>query len=352
MNDRERLLFYYAAGRLFLPRPRYLCFNSTLRCDGRCVHCGIWKDKSGPERGEIGAAELGRILDQPFFHRIETAWITGGEPTLREDIPEVAKALTGRLPSLSTLGIATNGLAPARVLGRARGMIEAAGPSRSVFFHVSLDGAGDTHDLARNRQGAFKAVMETVAGLKKLQSAKSGARVEIGLNCVISPVNVAGLDALHELARDLGVPITFNLALVTDQVYRNAEAEKDLVPSDKQRLEVIEFLDRIAPVSPAPFQYQYNIIQAILRGRPRPRRCLTMFSTININADATLILCPAASDWFPEDVTGKDLTRIWNGPAARETRRRVIRELCPSCPLSCSLGDSMPFSEWVRGWEG
>jgi MoaA/NifB/PqqE/SkfB family radical SAM enzyme len=351
MKDFERLLNYYAAGRLFLPRPRYLCFNATLRCDGHCGHCGIWKDKA--EGPELGAGRIGEVLKSPLFERVETAWLTGGEPTLREDVGDISRAMTGSLPSLKTLGIATNALDPGRTLDRVAAMKEAASPGgQNLFVHISLDGVGEVHDRVRGKAGAFAAVLETIDGLIGIREGEPGSRLEIGLNCVIQPINVAGLDGLLAFAKERGLPLMFNVVLVTDQVYRNKDMEKALSFSEDDRSKVVNFLDRIIPESPAPFQYQYDIIRRVLAGGPRPRRCLTLYTTVNINADGSLIPCPAASDIFPRSVVEEAVDKLWTSSGARTMRDTIRREYCPTCMLSCSLGDSMPLGEWLKGGWG
>ena len=73
---------------------------------------------------------------------------------------------------------------------------------------------------------------------------------------------------------------------------------------------------------------------------------------MNINADGSWIPCPAASDFRPANLLHEDVEKLWRSGQAKELRRRVHRELCSSCMLSCSLGDSMPWSEWRRGgWD-
>jgi MoaA/NifB/PqqE/SkfB family radical SAM enzyme len=348
MNDRERLLTYYTAA-ILRPPPRLLCVNATLRCDGHCGHCGIWREPAGDE---FRPDELRRALATPFFQRIETAWITGGEPTLREDLAEVARAMVESLSGLRTLGLATNALDPGRVEDRVRAMREAAGPGRSLFVHLSLDGLGEIHDRVRQRPGAFAAAVETIGRLERLR-AEAGAPIELGLNCVIQPANLVGLEALSGFARERGLPLTFNVALVTNQIYRNQAFAAGLALGPEERLRVAAFLRSIAPASPPALRYQYRLMQEVLAGRPQPGRCLTLYSTVNINADGSLIPCPASSDLFPRNALVEDMAALWRSDEAEAMRGRVRRELCPGCMLSCSLGDSMPLSEWLRGgWEG
>jgi MoaA/NifB/PqqE/SkfB family radical SAM enzyme len=351
VNDRDRLKTYYLAGRIGTTRPRFLCVNATLRCDGGCSHCGIWREKqTGPE---LTAGQLGQVLSGELFQKIETAWITGGEPTLRDDLANLARAMTSSLPSLATLGIATNALDPGRVLASVRALAFALKAGQRLFVHVSLDGVGEVHDRVRRRPGAFAAVTETLAGLEKLKHELPEAGLEIGLNCVIQPANLTGLDELASFARERKLGLTFNVAQVTDQIYRSHAMAGQLTLSAEHQREVMAFFDRIMNESPPPLRYQYRIIKAVLSGKPRPGRCLTLHSTVNINADGTLIPCPTTSDLFPHHALKEDLAALHQSREAREFRRRAAREFCPECMLSCSLGDSMPLTEWLSGgWEG
>jgi MoaA/NifB/PqqE/SkfB family radical SAM enzyme len=222
---------------------------------------------------------------------------------------------------------------------------------QSLFAHVSLDGVGEVHDRVRGKPGAFNAVSETISRIMKLKE-EAGARIEIGLNCVIQPGNVDGLDELFSFAKERGLPLMFNAVLVTDQIYRNREMEAALSFSEADKRKVIAFLDRVSPESLPAFRYQYGIIKEVMQGGARPRRCLTLYTTININADGSLIPCPASSDLFPKNALLEDMDKLWQSKEAKDVRHNITCSFCPSCMLSCSLGDSMPMGEWVRGgWD-
>lgn len=346
MSNLERVAWYYFAGRPFIPRPRYLCFNGTLRCDLKCLHCGIWQDKL--EGSEIDAAALDKIVKQKFFTDIHTAWLTGGEPTLRKDAGELARVMVERLPSLRTLGLATNGVQTERVISVVRSMREAMTPERhALFVHVSLDGLGEVHDRIRGREGAFKGVIATLEEIERMKS--NGPPIAVGLNCVIQPENVGNLPDIHRFASERGMSLTFNAAVITDQIFRTADRAKSLALQTDEKKKVVDFLKSIISDSEPVFRYQYMIILRVLKGMPRPRRCLSLYSTININANGVLIPCPAASDVFPVNVCGMDVEEIWRSAAAREMRKRIEKEFCPSCMLSCSVGDAMSLREFIAG---
>jgi MoaA/NifB/PqqE/SkfB family radical SAM enzyme len=351
MSDWQRLLWYYGAGRFFTPRPRWLCYNATYRCDSHCLHCGIWRGKYQAE--ELPPAELKRIFSGPFFGAVHTAWLTGGEPTLRRDLAAVVAVMIASMPSLHTLGLATHGIRTRRVVPQLVNLLDVLDPARhSLFVHVSVDGIGETHDRVRGVAGAYAGVIATLDAIAQLRCDYPAHRIEVGLNCVIQPANLADLDRLLDLARERGHSITFNLVQLSEQYFANLAAETLLRFAPEQVELVTRFLHRLATESPPALGDHYRQVAQVLHGEPRRRRCLTPWSTINLDADGTYLTCPTATYLFPVNVLGRDPEEVWQSREVDALRRRIQVEYCPTCPLSCSLGDSLTLSEWWRGgWE-
>ncbi len=72
----------------------------TYRCQSRCSMCQVWQHPSVPAE-EIGPATLAKLPNG-----FRTITLTGGEPTLREDLPELAAVLR---PKTRRLVVMTNG---------------------------------------------------------------------------------------------------------------------------------------------------------------------------------------------------------------------------------------------------
>lgn len=110
----------------------YLRLSVTDRCDLRCTYC-IPKGFKGFEEPKhwLTFDEIERLLS--VFARLGTSRIrmTGGEPLLRRNLPELAGRIA-RLPGISDLSLSTN----ATRLGRHAADLKAAGVSR---INVSLD---------------------------------------------------------------------------------------------------------------------------------------------------------------------------------------------------------------------
>lgn len=110
----------------------YLRLSVTDRCDLRCTYC-IPKGFKGFEEPQhwLSFDEIERLL--AAFARLGTSRIrlTGGEPLLRRNLPELATRIA-RLPGIGDLSLSTN----ATRLSRHAEELKAAGVSR---INVSLD---------------------------------------------------------------------------------------------------------------------------------------------------------------------------------------------------------------------
>jgi len=346
MNNLERLLFYYGAGRIFIPRPRYLIYNATLRCDLSCRHCGIWENK---KKRELAADELDRILDRKFFSQVETAWITGGEPTLRKDLASLARVLRSRLPAMTVLGIATNGFATERVLSRLEEIGAELDASRqAIFLQFSIDGVAEVHDRIRG-PGAFSNLEATVEGVKQFRARHPGLKVDCGFNCVVQPENVLQLEAIKTFAAEHHAGITFNIVAITDQIYYTHHKAAELAFSSGLRQEAIKFLEKLKAESGPAFRQQYQSFISVLKGKKRDRRCLSLYSTFIVNSDGTWIPCPLCSEWERVDFLKTDPELFWKSGQAQALRRKAEAQLCPGCLLGCSLGDSLSMREFLAG---
>jgi MoaA/NifB/PqqE/SkfB family radical SAM enzyme len=348
MDDWQRLLWYYGAGKFFNPRPRWLCYNVTRRCDSKCLHCGVAEPETLAE--EMPPEDLRLALAQPFFGAIRTAWLTGGEPTLRQNLAAVARVMVETLPALDTLGLATHAIRTQRVIQQILNLLDALDPKRhGLFIHVSLDGLGETHDRIRGVPGAFAGVMATLEAISELRRDSPAYRLEVGLNCVIQPENVADLPALRELAQKRGLSITFNTVCISDQIFNNREREAKLTFSPEARGGVIAFLEATARLVSPGLAAHYRQIARMLEGAPRARRCLSLWSTIILDSDGTYLPCPTASALLPISAQSRDLEEVWQGPELKAVRQRIELEFCPACQLGCSLGDSLTWAEWRQG---
>ena len=153
MNIRKRILFELERLRrknLQQLHPlQQLFWESTLRCNVHCLHCG--SDCSSSEvTPDMPAEDFLRVIDQSVTPHVDPhkvlIIISGGEPLMRTDLAEVGKALKQRgYP----WGMVTNGLA----MTEKRFKELMASGLRSMA--ISFDGMKDNHNWMRQHPLAF-----------------------------------------------------------------------------------------------------------------------------------------------------------------------------------------------------
>ncbi len=162
----------------------YVRVSVTDRCDLRCNYC-LPKDFHGFEEPEhwLTFAEWTRLLG--LMARLGTRRIrlTGGEPLLRRNLPQLAAALT-RLPGVEEVALSTNGTQLAR---HAQGLRD-AGVRR---LNVSLDSLRAERVAQVNGRDVLAQVLEG------LETAKAAGFTPIKINTVaMAGVNEDEIDQL------------------------------------------------------------------------------------------------------------------------------------------------------------
>jgi MoaA/NifB/PqqE/SkfB family radical SAM enzyme len=196
------------AGALLLKRrPLHLTFFATRRCDARCPFC-FSRGRAAGREPELSLEEIERLA--PTVGPLLWLAFSGGEPTLREELPEIAAAFARHCRPVFVL-LSTNALDPGRTLAAARDLLAAA-PRSTVAVKLSLDGPAEVHDRLRGVPGAHARVLESLALLRDL--AVDEPRLEVGVNTVLCAANAGTMgDVFAEVYRLDGVR-THTLSLV------------------------------------------------------------------------------------------------------------------------------------------
>jgi len=137
----------------------------TWKCNSKCATCSIWQ-KEG-EGAELSIGEIDSATRSPYFRRTEYITISGGEPTMRDDLAEVVSVLHRNIPT-ATFGITLNGLVPGRAERFFRDVFAANPGIRFHLAGVSLNGPRDIHDATRGVPGSWDKAVETYDRIKDM----------------------------------------------------------------------------------------------------------------------------------------------------------------------------------------
>jgi cyclic pyranopterin phosphate synthase len=149
----------------------YVRLSVTDRCDLRCFYClpGDYQDFSEPDDW-LTFAEIERVIGAFVSLGVRRIRITGGEPLVRKNLPELAGNLA-RIPGILDLSLSTNAVG----MTRHAEALRTAGISR---INVSLD----TLRAERFKQITKGNLDKVIAGL---MAAKQSGFAPIKINMVV-----------------------------------------------------------------------------------------------------------------------------------------------------------------------
>ena len=167
------------------------------RCDLRCQYCMPEEHYTWlPNKDILNASEIERVVDAFCQVGVRSVRLTGGEPLLRADLPELVARLAA-LPLVEDLALTTN----ARQLAHRAGPLREAGLQRVT---VSLDSLQPARFEALTRRAVHPKVL---AGIRAAAAAGFDA-LKIN-SVVVRGFNDDELVALLEFGREVGAEVRF-----------------------------------------------------------------------------------------------------------------------------------------------
>jgi radical SAM protein with 4Fe4S-binding SPASM domain len=158
------------------------------RCNLQCEHCSQHARLNQPDdlqRGEL--VKLSEELD-----KLEALHLTGGEPFLRDDLPEICAQFI-RHNSLVRLSISTSGYYVARTARTVERLLLAHPTLEQLTIELSLDGTSDFHNRFRGDTRSFDNAIQTYYGLAAVARRDPRLRLRV--------VSTATRDNLEEIER-------------------------------------------------------------------------------------------------------------------------------------------------------
>lgn len=164
-------------------------WNITRKCNLKCVHCYAQaKDKDF--ENELSTKEGKNLLDDLAQFGVPVVLFSGGEPTIRKDLPELAAyAVEKGMRAV----ISTNGTLISQKMAQT---LKEIGLS---YVGISIDGMEEINDRFRGVKGAYKSALEGIKNCKQ-------AGIKVGLRFTINKFNAAEIPAIFELLEEMDIP--------------------------------------------------------------------------------------------------------------------------------------------------
>src|SRR5688572_209603 len=163
----------------------------TSRCNALCQTCFYHAELNHP--GDMTFAQIEKV--SRTMPPITDLWLSGGEPTLRGDVPQIIDMFVAN-NRVNRVIIPTNGLIKSRVFDIVDRAL-ANNPSIDLYLNVALAGYGETHDRIRGVPGNWEKTLDCIESLYPLK-ARYTDRFRLNVNTVVCAENYTEIEMLSE----------------------------------------------------------------------------------------------------------------------------------------------------------
>jgi MoaA/NifB/PqqE/SkfB family radical SAM enzyme len=289
--------------------------------------CNRYKEPSRPE-DEI-TIETIKKLPRMYFTNV-----TGGEPFLREDLPEIIAELYKKSDRIV---ISTNGFFTDRIISLCEKFPQ-------VGIRISIEGLEETNNKIRGLDDGFNRGYNT---LKKL---KAMGMKDVGFGMTVQDMNCRDLLPLYDISDELG--LEFATAALHNSFYfvetQNVFHDKALVTEQIAGL-INKLLTSKSPKKWFRAYFNHGLINYI-NDKPRLLPCDMSFDTFFIDPFGDVMPCNGTQE---KEVMGNlgnaTWEEIWSSEAADEVRAKV-RSCERNCWMIGSVSPAMKKYIWIPTW--
>ncbi|MBA3949665.1 MAG: radical SAM protein [Acidobacteria bacterium] len=331
-------------------KPTVVIYNCTWVCDARCEMCNNWK--WGNRKEDMTVEQVDRIFDNPFWSNVENLNISGGEPTTRNDLPELVELFHRRLPRLRKIGINTTGITHHRAIPMLTRIVEfCAEKGLLLSIRVSLDGIGETHAAVRNVKNAFDKAGTTIAAMQAL--ADTHANFQFGIAATIFKQNLDDAENILAWAREKNLDVVFNMLRFTDAMLHNKHLEESVGFKSREETFMRKFfLDRVAEesiLSGQSFMY-LHYADMIANGYQRTMPCPFQRQGLLLNPNGDLFYCENSKKLG--NVLETKVDDLYFEAGNVEHREQLKASTCATCLSPCQMNVAaikqvMPYAKFL-----
>ncbi len=310
-----------------LSAPLRMDMALTFECQNNCVHCYA----GGPhETPELTTQQWKEVIDRLQQVGVFILTFTGGEPTLREDLPELL--LYGETKGMVT-GLITNGR---RLADKA--YVEALEKTGLDFIQVTLEShKPNIHDLMTATKGSWK---ETVAGIKNIIPTQIYATT----NTTLSKYNASNFLETVDFLKKLGVAgfgcnsliYSGKADAISEDFALPLETLNELLPRIREKADHLGL--KFLWYTPT----QYCRLDPVKLGLG-VKSCTAAMINMCIGPNGDAYPCQSYFESLG-NILKDDWQRIWNHPLAVQIRNReYVEPRCRDCPQLQICGGGCPL---------
>jgi len=195
--------------------PIYVQFAVTKNCNLRCKMCA--SNSSRSQEKDLSVNDIGKIAAVLDKIGVAVVVLTGGEPFIRNDLPEIISAFTKRG---ITVRVQTNGILATE------DKIKLSINAGLKDITISLDTlSGELQDRISGKSGSWNEIINSIVRFSALLPKRGTI---LGLNTVVSKYNI---DEIHKMVK-FATKIGFYISLIP--VHISSSNKNFLIRKDAQ----------------------------------------------------------------------------------------------------------------------
>jgi len=303
----------------------------TYRCQNRCDFCYASSPYRGDEMPEMTTAEVKQVIEKICLEaHVPTISFTGGEPTLRKDLPELVAHASG-------LGMRAN-LITNGIRCSDAGLVKELAAAGLKSAQVSLEAAtAERHDMITGHPGAWEKTCRAIENLK-------GAGVHTHTNTTICRGNRNNLVELAGFVKEKFAAeyLSMNMIIATGIARDNENIEIGYSTIGEILKPVLRFCEkeeiRFVWYSPTPYCI-FNPLESNLGAKS----CACIKGLLSVNPAGEVLPC-SSYDRGVGSLLKKSFDHIWNSDQALYYRERRYRPpVCKGCEMEKMCGGACPL---------
>lgn len=317
------------------PKLYNLFWETTLKCNAKCKHCGSNARENININEELTTQEIKDTFNgiAKKYHANEILInVTGGEPLLRKDLFEV---MTYARNLGFHWGMTTNGILINNEI------IKKMKSSGMETISISLDGLEHTHNEFRGVPNSYEKIIENIKNLKKANFLDC-----LQITTVINKSNINELEKLYSILQNLNIN---SWRILSIEPIGRANENKDLLLKKDDYEKLLYFIKNKRKTS--KFEIKYGCTHFLgmkfeKEVRPHMFFCVAGYTTASILYNGDIYVCPSVErrkELIQGNVKTDDFIYVWENKFKwfRDENKLKCKE-CDNCKnwKYCS-GDSL-----------
>ena len=339
-SDKTQYLRYLVDKRGM--KPVYLIVGLTYDCNSFCRTCFNWEQLRKNKEHELSLEELKKT----FATMGEMLFIvmSGGEPFLRRDLPEVCETLS-KENKVKQITIPTGAIASDLIARSVEDTLQRC-PDTQIVVNLSIDHIGEKHDWIRGVPGNYERARKTYSLLMPLK--KRFSNFTVNVHTCLCTYNADDLDILFEGVRRDFPEVSFHSfeMLRGDQPDKNiqpisTEKYRALLPKLEDYWSTYRNYDGFLKFVKV---YSRRMELAVLEQETQVRPCHAGYVSGVLDARGEVRMCELRDAVGNVRDTGYDFTKLWFSEASDKQRASIKAKEC-HCTHSCFMSSSLVF-DW------